>query len=93
MLDDLLLLARQEQAGLGGGPLVNAELQAFDLLELSPDPTCHSVPRPTQDRERVFERFWRGADRGGHSGLGLAIGRAIARRHELVVALPAMDGR
>jgi signal transduction histidine kinase len=55
----------------------------------------------------VFERFWSGADRGGHSGLGLAIGRAIARRHggelrlgesragrcELVVALPAMDGR
>ena len=76
-------------------------------LELSPDPTCHSVPCPTQDRERVFERFWSGADRGGHSGLGLAIGRAIARRHsselrlgesragrcELVVALPAMDGR
>ena len=127
LLDDLLLLARQEQAGLDG-PLASAELQAFDLLELledllrcytpqaaardiqlelSPDPTCHSVPCPTQDRERVFERFWSGADRGGHSGLGLAIGRAIARRHsselrlgesragrcELVVALPAMDGR
>jgi signal transduction histidine kinase len=127
LLDDLLLLARQEQAGLDG-PLASAELQAFDLLELledllrcytpqaaardiqlelSPDPTCRSVPCPTQDRERVFERFWSGADRGGHSGLGLAIGRAIARRHggelrlgesragrcELVVALPAMDGR
>ena len=127
LLDDLLLLARQEQAGLDG-PLASAELQAFDLLELledllrcytpqaaardiqlelSPNPTCHSVPCPTQDRERVFERFWSGADRGGHSGLGLAIGRAIARRHsselrlgesragrcELVVALPAMDGR
>ena len=127
LLDDLLLLARQEQAGLDG-PLASAELQAFDLLELledllrcytpqaaardiqlelSPDPTCHSVRCPTQDRERVFERFWSGADRGGHSGLGLAIGRAIARRHggelrlgesragrcELVVALPAMDGR
>ena len=127
LLDDLLLLARQEQAGLDG-PLASAELQAFDLLELledllrcytpqaaardiqlelSLDPTCHSVPCPTQDRERVFERFWSGADRGGHSGLGLAIGRAIARRHggelrlgesragrcELVVALPAMDGR
>jgi signal transduction histidine kinase len=58
-----------------------------------------------QDREQVFERFWRGTDRGGHSGLGLAIGRAIARRHggelrigesqagrcELVVELPATD--
>ncbi len=36
---------------------------------------------PPQDREQVFERFWSGADRGGHSGLGLAIGRAITRRH------------
>jgi signal transduction histidine kinase len=177
LLDDLLLLARQEQAGLDG-PLASAELQAFDLLELledllrcytpqaaardiqlelSPDPATQIVPFrgqsepllrlftnllvnairhspeggtvslqvkregrlirvtvadqgpgiPLYDRERVFERFWSGADRGGHSGLGLAIGRAIARRHggelrlgesragrcELVVALPAMDGR
>jgi signal transduction histidine kinase len=36
---------------------------------------------PIEQRERVFDRFWSGADRGGHSGLGLAIGRAIARRH------------
>ena len=34
-----------------------------------------------QERQRVFERFWRGRDRGGHGGLGLAIARAIARRH------------
>ena len=176
LLDDLLLLARQQQAGLDG-PLSPAELQEFDLLELledllrcyapqaaarsirlqlSPDPTTQSIPFrgqsepllrlftnllvnairhspegaavsvlvqragrlirvtvadegpgiPLQHRERIFERFWSGADRGGHSGLGLAIGRAIARRHggelrlgesragrcELVVELPAMDG-
>jgi signal transduction histidine kinase len=176
LLDDLLLLARQEQAGLDG-PLTPAELQEFDLIELledllrcyapqsaarsirlqlSPDPATHRIPFrgqsesllrlftnllvnairhspegaavsvlahragrlirvtvadegpgiPSQDRERMFERFWSGADRGGHSGLGLAIGRAIARRHggelrlgesragrcELVVELPAMDG-
>ena len=175
LLDDLLLLARQEQAGLDG-PLAAAELQDFDLLELledllrcygpqaatrairlelSPDPATHSVPFrgqsepllrlftnlllnairhspeggtvslrvrragqltrvtvadqgpgiPPQDREQVFERFWSGADRGGPSGLGLAIGRAIARRHggrlllgesragrcELVVELPSLD--
>jgi signal transduction histidine kinase len=36
---------------------------------------------PSQDQEQVFDRFWSGADRGSHSGLGLAIGRAIARRH------------
>jgi signal transduction histidine kinase len=34
-----------------------------------------------QEREHVFERFWRGSDRGGQSGLGLAIARSIARRH------------
>jgi OmpR-family two-component system manganese-sensing sensor histidine kinase len=175
LLDDLLLLARQEQAGLEGPPAM-AELQEFDLLELledllrcyapqagvrsvrlelSPDPATHCVPLrgqsepllrlftnlllnairhspeggtvslqvsragrlirvtvadqgpgiPPQDREQVFERFWSGADRGGHSGLGLAIGRTIARSHggelrigesragrcELVVELPAMD--
>lgn len=33
------------------------------------------------NRERVFERYWRGSDQGGHSGLGLAIARSIARRH------------
>ncbi len=36
------------------------------------------------EREQVFERFWRGSsqgDAGGHSGLGLAIARSIARRH------------
>lgn len=176
LLDDLLLLARQEQVGLDG-PLAPSELQDFDLLELledllrcyvpqaavrsirlelSPDPGSHGVPFrgqseqllrlftnllvnairhspeggtvsirvnkigrwiqvtvadqgpgiPQQDREQVFERFWSGADRSGHSGLGLAIGRAIARRHggelslgesrtgrcELVVELPSMDG-
>jgi signal transduction histidine kinase len=172
-LDDLLFLARQQQAGLEG-PLAAADLQRFDLLELledllrcyspqaaaaavslqlSPDPADHSLPIhgqseallrlftnlllnairhspeggtvsvevrrlgrrlriavadqgpgiPAQAREQVFERFWSGSDRGGHSGLGLAIGRAIARRHggelrlgesrpgccELVVELPS----
>ena len=35
---------------------------------------------PEADRERVFERFWRGGDDAG-SGLGLAIVRATAERH------------
>lgn len=151
LLDDLLLLARQEQVGLDG-PLAPGDRQTFDLLELledlircltpqaavrairlelRPDPADHRVrfrgqgeqllrlftnlldnairhsPRggtvwvvvseagqrirvsiadegpgiALQDRERMFERFWSGADRGGQSGLGLAISRAIARRH------------
>ncbi|MEB3318454.1 MAG: HAMP domain-containing sensor histidine kinase [Cyanobacteriota bacterium] len=151
LLDDLLFLARMEQAGLEGaaGP---EELQAFDVLELledllrcyapqaaalavrlrlTPSPEHHRVPVrarsaqllrlftnlllnairhsppggtvavevrtagrqvwvavadegpgiPPGERQRVFDRFWRGSDRGGQSGLGLAIAQAIARRH------------
>jgi signal transduction histidine kinase len=38
---------------------------------------------PTDHRERVFDRFWRGTSRGGSgSGLGLAIAAWIADRHE-----------
>jgi signal transduction histidine kinase len=36
---------------------------------------------PSEAREQVFERFWRSSDQGGHSGLGLAIARSIARSH------------
>ena len=39
---------------------------------------------PAADRDAVFERFWRGGQTGGHGGfgLGLAIGRELARRME-----------
>jgi len=36
---------------------------------------------PSDAHEKVFERFWRSSDQGGHSGLGLAIARSIARSH------------
>jgi two-component system sensor histidine kinase TctE len=37
---------------------------------------------PVQDRERIFDRFWRGRDRKGEgAGLGLAIVREIMRAH------------
>lgn len=149
LLDDLLFLARQEQAGALWSL---AQAPRFDLLELledlvarhateaagrgirlrvEPSPLQHGLPiqgepeqlqrlftnllanalrhspdggtvtlqvRPTaqrlvvevvdggpgiapQEQGKVFERFWRGRDRGGHSGLGLAIARSIARRH------------
>jgi two-component system, OmpR family, sensor kinase len=43
---------------------------------------------PAEDRERVFDRFYRreGTDAGG-SGLGLAIVRSIAERHQARVVL------
>jgi two-component system OmpR family sensor kinase len=50
---------------------------------------------PPDLREKVFDRFFRGAgDRSGSSGLGLAIVRAVATSHHGTVQLePPLDGR
>jgi signal transduction histidine kinase len=50
---------------------------------------------PPDLRDRVFERFFRGSsDRGGSSGLGLSIVRAVAESHEGSVVLEEpLDGR
>ena len=50
---------------------------------------------PEEQREKVFERFFRGSsDRGGSSGLGLSIVRAVAESHHGTVGLvPPLDGR
>jgi signal transduction histidine kinase len=48
-----------------------------------------------QDRERAFDRFYRGSASGGvsGSGLGLAIAQAICDRHRAVLTLePATGG-
>ena len=50
---------------------------------------------PVELRDKVFERFFRGAgDRSGSSGLGLSIVRAVAQSHDGTVALEEpLDGR
>jgi len=51
---------------------------------------------PEEMRERIFERFFRGAgDRGGSSGLGLSIVQAVAASHGGSVTLhsPTTNGR
>jgi two-component system OmpR family sensor kinase len=50
---------------------------------------------PHELRDKVFERFFRGSsDRGGSSGLGLSIVRAVTESHEGSVRLePPLDGR
>jgi signal transduction histidine kinase len=50
---------------------------------------------PDDLREKVFERFFRGSrDRGGSSGLGLSIVRAVTESHAGTVRLePPLDGR
>ena len=47
---------------------------------------------PTEERERVFDRFYRGRDAAaGGSGLGLAIVRQIADAHGATVTLSARN--
>jgi two-component system, OmpR family, sensor kinase len=50
---------------------------------------------PPELRDKVFERFFRGAgDRSGSSGLGLSIVRAVAQSHDGTVSLvEPLDGR
>jgi two-component system, OmpR family, sensor kinase len=50
---------------------------------------------PPELRDKVFERFFRGAgDRSGSSGLGLSIVRAVAQSHDGTVELEEpLDGR
>ena len=47
---------------------------------------------PGEERERVFDRFYRRAGRESGSGLGLAIVRAIAKRHGARVVLGDTPG-
>lgn len=55
--------------------------------------TDHGAGIPEAERERVFERFWRGGAAPG-TGLGLPIARQIAQAHggELTVASPGPAG-
>ncbi|QYU66968.1 hypothetical protein J4558_18700 [Leptolyngbya sp. 15MV] len=93
------------------GGTVTVSVHAFDdIVELS---ICDEGPGiPEESLEKVFERFHSdrpaSEDFGNHSGLGLAIGRAIAEAHDgtltahargdgacgacLVLRLPRFDG-
>ena len=47
---------------------------------------------PREERERVFDRFYRGAADENGTGLGLAIVKAIAERHGARVSLKEASG-
>jgi signal transduction histidine kinase len=53
----------------------------------------HGPGIPADDREKVFERFWRSADsRGNGAGLGLSIVRTIAHGHGGTVGIADNPG-
>lgn len=62
-------------------------------LRLTPGPcltVCDDGPGvPEADREKIFDKFARGSEPGSQdgAGLGLALCRAIAERHQLEIAL------
>jgi signal transduction histidine kinase len=65
-----------------GSVVVRAETM-HDVVEVEVENAGDSIP--AQDRERVFDAFYRGsadpARSGGNAGLGLAVARAIVEAH------------
>ncbi len=47
---------------------------------------------PAADRDRAFDRFWRGREDRAGSGLGLAIVRSLVEADEGTVRLEEADG-
>jgi signal transduction histidine kinase len=81
MLDNLLDNARRHTEPGGTVRLVGTV--RGDNVELMITDTGPGVP--PEEREAVFERYYRGGDartRGEGTGLGLAIARAVARAHD-----------
>jgi signal transduction histidine kinase len=64
-----------------------------DEIVLAVEDDGPGIPEELQDK--VFERFYRGSsDRGGSSGLGLSIVRAVVESHHGSVRIePPLDGR
>ncbi len=62
---------------------VSAEQNCLELHVVDEGPGLSE-----EDRQRAFDRFWQGPGAsGGHSGLGLAIVRQLARRNHATVEL------
>lgn len=75
----------------GGRVTVSCRPLAADGVSLVVEDSGPGIPRA--QRERVFERFFRGrADSGDGSGLGLAIVRRIAEQHGAVIGIDDAAG-
>ncbi len=80
MLDNLLSNARKHTPAGGRVAMSGAVVAGVASVRV----TDSGAGLPADEREMVFERYYRGGDartRGDGTGLGLAIARAIARAH------------
>jgi signal transduction histidine kinase len=79
------VVVRPERPGSPGGPADGAAGASVAVEDQGPGVR-------EEDRERVFDRFWRapGAPAGG-TGLGLAIARWIAEHHQGSIAIDAAE--
>jgi signal transduction histidine kinase len=85
LLDNAIRLSPQ-------GGQIKIELRNGDHAQLS---VCDRGPGvPLEERELIFERFMRGREAGGRAGfgLGLAIGRELARRMGGDLVLEEQEG-
>jgi len=76
------------------GTAVEAQVERVDgVVVLAVEDDGPGIP--DELRDKIFERFFRGSsDRGGSSGLGLSIVRAVTKSHHGTVGLePPLDGR
>ncbi len=90
LLDNLVENALRHTAR--GGRVDVAALREGDAPGLAVTDSGTGIP--PAERERVFDRFYRGANAAGYgSGLGLAIVRAVAQRHGARVGLADAPGR
>ncbi len=84
-LDQVLsnLVANALRHTPAGGQVMLSAIESQDRVEISVNDTGPGISE--EDLPYVFDRFWRGdraRDRSaGHSGLGLAIARQLARAH------------
>ncbi len=67
------------------GSVAIASRRNGDLCEIVVDDDGEGIP--TQERQRIFERFYRRSDDGNGTGLGLAIVSWIARAHDGAVSV------
>ena len=90
----VLQAAERAREELDGGRIVMSA--GFDLDRVWLEVTDNGIGIPPEDRERIFERFYRvdkaRSRESGGTGLGLSIARELVLRHNGSLALAPHEG-